>query len=216
MWRPKQSPAGQCANRPPKVRKRQVHGSPPPSYVDTCALRKILASLRPSLLVIITGCVNSNVGKSPSIPEALRVPSNQILIRQVQAVGVQIYECQSTKDEPARFHWTFKAPEAELRDQKGKAVGRHYAGPTWEAYDGSKVVGEVMARDNGADPDAIPWLLLNVTSTSESGLFSHIKSIQRINTSGGNAPAGGCNEALAGKEVRVPYKAEYLFYKSRA
>jgi hypothetical protein len=177
--------------------------------------RNIAAISRLLVLMIISGCVDSNVGKSPSIPEALRVPADLALILEVQASGVQIYECQASKDALPGFRWIFQAPEAELRDRAGSVVGRHYAGPTWEANDGSKVVGEVVARDSSADPNAIPWLLLRVTAASDRGLFSHIKSIQRIDTSGGNAPMDGCSEALVGKETRVPYKAKYLFYGSR-
>jgi hypothetical protein len=113
------------------------------------------------------------------------------------------------------LEWTFKAPEAELRDRANRIFGRHYAGPTWEASDGSSVVGEVAARDAGPDPNAIPWLLLRATSTSGRGVLSETKSILRIGTSGGKAPADGCNEALIGKELRVPYQAEYYFYAAR-
>jgi hypothetical protein len=174
-------------------------------------LRGITAIGHLSAIAIITGCATSNVDSVPSVPGPLRVPASQTLIREVQANGVQIYECKASKDDPGRFDWTFKAPEAELRDQAGNIFGRHYAGPTWEAYDGSRVVGDVRARDNGSDPNAIPWLLLSTTSASGRGVLSQTKSIQRINTSGGKAPAGGCNEAQVGKEVRVPYKAEYVF-----
>src|ERR1017187_9374354 len=112
-----------------------------------------------SAIVIITGCATANIDTVPNVSAPLRVPGSQILIREVQASGVQIYECQASKDDPVRFEWTFKAPQAELRDRAGNIFGRHYAGPTWEAYDGSKVVGEVTARDNSSDPNAIPWLL---------------------------------------------------------
>jgi hypothetical protein len=178
-------------------------------------LRDAAAVWHLSIIAIITGCVTSNVATMPSVPEALRVPANQVLIKQVHATGVQIYECTASKDNPARFEWTFKAPEAELRDRANRIFGRHYAGPTWEARDGSKVVGEVTARDAGPDPNAIPWLLLRATSASGRGVLSDTKSVQRIGTSGGKAPAGGCNEPLLGKELRVPYQAEYNFYASK-
>jgi len=48
----------------------------------------------------------------------------------------------------------------------GNKIAKHYAGTTWESNDGSKVVGEVKAKDNGPDPNAIPWLLLSAKSTS--------------------------------------------------
>ena len=77
------------------------------------------------------------------------------------------------------------------------------------------MVGEVRAKDNGPDPNAIQWLLLSAKSTSGNGVFSQTQSIQRLHTAGGKAPAEGCNQAQAGKESRVPYKAEYYFYIAR-
>ena len=168
-----------------------------------------------SIIAIISGCVTSNVASVPSVPEPLRVPAGQILIQQVHATGVQIYECTASKASPVRFEWALKAPEAELRDRGRRIFGKHYAGPTWEALDGSKVVGEVTARDPGPDPNAIPWLLLKATAASGRGVLSNTKSIQRIGTSGGKAPANGCDETLFGKELRVPYQADYYFYASR-
>jgi Protein of unknown function (DUF3455) len=164
---------------------------------------------------IITGCAASKGDRRSDIPPPLRVPAGQTLIREVQGTGVQIYQCTPSNHDPARFEWAFKAPEAVLRNRSGNVFGRHYAGPTWEAEDGSKVVGEVKARDDGPDANAIPWLLLSATSTSGQGVLSRTDVIQRLRTSGGRAPAGGCDQRVTGKEVRVPYKADYLFYAAR-
>jgi hypothetical protein len=128
---------------------------------------------------------------------------------------VQIYGCQSSAEDAAHFAWVLKAPDAQLSDRAGKMIMRHFAGPTWQATDGSAVVGEVVARDNGPDPDAIAWLLLRAKSTSGSGLLRRTLSIQRLQTLGGKAPAAGCTASQAGSEVRVNYSAEYLFYKAR-
>lgn len=163
----------------------------------------------------MTECAAAPPATPPQVPEALRVPADQMLSQELQATGVQIYACNASKDDPGRFEWTLRAPEAELRDRAGHPVGRHYAGPTWEAADGSKVVGEVQARDGGPDPGAIPWLLLRATSTAGRGIFSQTRSIQRIHTSGGKAPGGGCSETQLGHEARVPYRADYLFYVPR-
>ena len=149
---------------------------------------------------------------APVVPDNLNAPATQTLSREVRAVGVQIYDCKPTKDDPARFEWTFRAPEADLLDTAGKSFGKHYAGPTWESNDGSKVVGEVKARNDGPDANAIPWLLLSAKSTSGVGVLAQITSIQRVQTVGGKAPEGGCSQAQAGKELRVPYSATYYFY----
>ena len=168
-----------------------------------------------STLTILAGCVTAPMPTPPAVPESLAVPAQQILSRKFQADGVQIYECKSSHDAPARMDWVFRAPEAQLRDSAGHIAGRHYAGPTWEANDHSKVVAEVRARIAAPDPDAIPWLLLSATSTTGSGVFGHTMSIQRLNTSGGKAPLSGCDQAHDGQEARVPYKADYFFYALR-
>jgi len=71
----------------------------------------------------------------------------------------------------------------------------------------------VAARSNSPEPNAIPWLLLNAKTASTTGMFAGIKSIQRLHTAGGAAPAGGCSPAQSGQELRVTYSADYLFYE---
>jgi len=153
----------------------------------------------------------SGVLAAKPVPEALRAPTDQVLAFELQATGVQIYECRARKEDPAQFEWIFKAPEAELFDASGQRVGKHYGGPTWESPDGSKVVGEVKAKDTSLSSGSIPWLLLGAKATAGRGLFSPVKSIQRLNTVGGAAPATA-GQAQAGQEVRVPYTATYAFY----
>jgi Protein of unknown function (DUF3455) len=167
-------------------------------------------------VALIAGLVSAHAATAPAVPEGLKVPGTEELSVALQATGVQIYNCAAAKDDPARFEWSFKAPEADLFDTTGKKTGHHYAGPTWESNDGSKVVGELRAKDNGPDANAIPWLLLSAKSTSGSGVFGHTQSIQRLQTSGGKAPATGCDQAQVGKEARVPYKATYYFYNAKS
>lgn len=169
-----------------------------------------------TLGILLAGCATGGSGTMPPLPENLKAPADEMLALEAAATGVQIYECAAGKDQPARFEWVFKAPEAELFDRAGKKIGKHYAGPTWEANDGSKVAGQVKARDNGPDPGAIPWLLLTAKSNSGGGVFGRTTSIQRINTVGGTAPAEGCSQAQAGKQARVPYKATYNFYVAKS
>jgi hypothetical protein len=174
--------------------------------------RGTTAIVRASLLALLSGCATAQVGTVPVMPDSLKVPATQTLSLETRAIGVQIYDCKPSKDDPARFEWVFRAPEADLFDAAGNKIGKHYAGPTWESSDGSKVVGEIRARDDGPDLNAIPWLLLSAKSTSGAGAFGRIASIQRVQTVGGKAPAGGCNPAQAGNEAAIPYRATYYFY----
>jgi hypothetical protein len=165
-----------------------------------------------ALTALLTSCAASRVATEPKIPEQLKVPPAQVLLLDSQASGVQIYVCRASKDDPALFAWVFTAPEAQLFNGAGKVIARHYAGPTWEANDGSKVIGEVVARDDGSDPGAIPWLLLSAKSTAGTGILSRTQFIQRLRTSGGRAPAQSCNQSRVGAKARVPYSADYKFY----
>ena len=134
----------------------------------------------------------------PEVPANLRPPAGQVMFLEALASGVQIYECAPKADQPAAYEWAFRAPEAPLVDRRGRSLGKHYAGPTWESTDGSSVVGEVKARDPGPVPTAIPWLLLNAKSTAGAGVFGATKSIQRVQTVGGLPhPALRCRECQA-------------------
>lgn len=153
------------------------------------------------VLLLLAGC-------SSSIPESLKPPANESLKRVFNARGVQIYECRDD-------NWVFVAPEADLYDLHGNLIGKHYAGPHWEASgDGSKIVGAVKARADAPASGAIPWLLLTTKSVGGRGYFSDVTSVQRVWTSGGVAPAGSC--AGSGAQARVPYTAAYYFFKPRS
>jgi hypothetical protein len=153
--------------------------------------------------------------ESAPVPDSIKVPATEAFSFAATAKGVQIYECRAKKDDPAQFEWVLKAPEAELFDRDGKRIGKHYAGPTWESNDGSKVLGELKARADAKDTNAIPWLLLGVKKHEGEGVFSKVTSIQRVDTVGGKAPAGGCESASAGKEISVSYTATYYFYVAK-
>lgn len=136
-------------------------------------------------------------------------PANEQLLLQVHGQGDQIYTCKS---EAAQFTWMLKAPDAQLFNKDGKPFGKHFAGPSWEANDGSRVTGKAVATAPSPNTDSIPWLLINILSHDGKGVLSSATTIQRINTKGGKAPASGCDASHAGQEVRVSYSADYLFY----
>jgi uncharacterized protein DUF3455 len=181
-----------------------------------------------SALVVLTAPVLAHGGPpEPVVPADLKVPDGNKLFLHLFAVGVQIYTATPSTADPTQLVWTFKAPEADLfrndgredddededrdGDEDDRPFGKHYAGPTWEARDGSKVVGARVAGVT-VDPTAIPWLLLKAVSTSDDGVFSRTTYIQRLHTTGGLAPSTAPTEA--GQEARVPYTAEYFFYRA--
>jgi hypothetical protein len=151
-------------------------------------------------------------GKSqPDVPDKIKAPAGEQIVLKAHASGSQIYVCQPAAD--GKFAWTLKAPEAELRDDQGKTIAHHSAGPSWKHNDGSEVTGKAVARADAPAPDAIPWLLINVVSHSGSGVLSAVTTIQRINTKGGQPPqAAECGAAKQNAEVKIPYTADYYFY----
>ncbi len=133
-------------------------------------------------------------------------------VLELRGEGVQIYACGSVAPAPGGFAWRLKAPDASLRDASGAEVGRHFAGPSWRARDGSTVVGELLVSSPAPDADAIPWLLLRARSHAGQGAFAAVGFIARTHTRGGLAPATGCDRAHLGAEARVPYRATYLLF----
>lgn len=167
-----------------------------------------------SALLVATGCATRPAVMAPDVPVQLRAPADQSVFLEALASGVQVYECAPKPDQPSAFQWIFRAPDAALADRSGRPIGRHYAGPTWESLDGSAVVGEVKSRDPGPSPSAVPWLLLTGKPAAGAGIFSSARSIQRVQTVGGVAPAEACGPANARQIARVPYTATYYFYRA--
>lgn len=168
----------------------------------------------------LLGCAHAPAERTADIPEALRVPATAVLTQQLRATGVQIYRCIIDKNDASHYAWALKAPDADLFDGAGRAIGRHYAGPTWEAKDGSRVTGEVAARVDSPDTNSVAWLLLGAGSVPAAipggGIFAGVRYVQRLHTHGGNAPPQECNQFLVDREVRVPYSAEYWFYADKS
>jgi hypothetical protein len=90
------------------------------------------------------------------------------------------------------------------------SIGRHYAGPNWDYFDGSGVKGTVVASAPGATENDIPWLKLDVVEHRGHGILSSVTAVQRINTKGGVA-LGACE--TAGASLIVPYSADYVFMR---
>ena len=150
----------------------------------------------------------------PVVPSAIEVPDGNKVFLVGHAVGVQIYSCNLIQSD---YRWGFVAPRADLDDDNGKLIISHFGGPTWQARDGSSVVGRVVDRVT-VDAAAIPWLLLAAASTAagaDGDRLVHTTYIQRIATAGGLAPAPAeCNADTAGTTAEVPYTADYYFWKS--
>jgi hypothetical protein len=152
---------------------------------------------------------NQQSGRTPELPsplcDAVQVPAGNRVSSYLFGLGVQIYHWDGTS-------WVFVAPEATLYADPGHQaeVGIHFAGPTWQANDGSTVVGS-HAVPCTPNRGAIAWLRLEATSAPGEGRFAHLTFIQRLNTIGGTAPS--TPGEFIGDEARVPYTSDYVFYR---
>jgi hypothetical protein len=128
------------------------------------------------------------------------------------AEGAQLYECKpdsGDRSEAGALTWQFREPIATLI-LDGKSVGRHYAGPNWDYFDGSAVKGRVAASLPGATSNDIPWLKIEIVDHRNSGMLANVTAIRQINTRGGLAQ-GSCDRA--GDFLSIPYSADYVFLR---
>ena len=155
---------------------------------------------------ICTGAFAADADQVAVVP-----PEDSMLLLEVVADGVQIYTCEA-KD--GGFAWSFKAPEANLFEKQGRQVGTHFAGPTWKMADGSAIVGEVVAKTDAPEKDAIQWLLLRAKAHEGQGILGEAAFIRRTDTKGGVAPTAGCDAGHVSEQVRMRYSAIYQFFSA--
>ena len=178
-------------------------------------------------------------GGAPPVPTGIEAPAGATMFFKAHAIGTQNYVCLPAATGVA---WKFVAPQATLFEtffgSLTQQLATHFLSPnpdenalppraTWQhSLDSSRVWARVMnpAINSSIDPSyveagAIPWLLLTVVGAEagpEGGAFlTHAAFIQRVNTSGGVAPAAGCSQPVeVGAVTLVPYTADYLFYRA--
>ena len=173
-----------------------------------------------TVLMIATAAVLSACASSPmmmkgvdnaALPEAVRVPAGQKQMMATTGVGELTYECREKTSAAGQYEWVFVGPVATLYGGDKKMVGKYYAGPTWEAADGSKVTGKQVAIAP-ASPGNIPLQLVKAEPAMGAGAMTGVSYIQRLNTKGGVAPAMACDAMGKGKRQVVAYEADYVFY----
>jgi hypothetical protein len=147
----------------------------------------------------------------PVVPTDIQVPAGNKVFLKVHAVGTQNYTCNGAGA------WGPAVPAADLFNKHGNQVGTHFGGPTWQYQDGSSVLGVkiagVFVPPPPAPATAIQWLLIHKVSTTTGpdggDKLTRTTYIQRVNTTGGLAPAGAC---VTGTTASIPYTADYYFY----
>ena len=141
----------------------------------------------------------------PSVPDPIQVLDGSKVFLIGHAVGVQIYTCNGTV-------WSSAVPRANLFDDNGKLIITHFAGPTWQAKDGSMVVGHAEASvmvDRHRHSMGAAVRRFNDPRPARE----HHQHPTNPTTGGHTPPAADCNATTAGTVAEVPYTADYYFWK---
>lgn len=179
------------------------------------------STLAVSAVLAMAACASSMGGppmtmySQADLPEAVKVPMGHRVAMETVGAGDIDYECRARKDMAGQFEWAFVGPDAQLRDRAGRVVGRYYGPPaTWESMDGSKITGAQLAVAPASGAGNIPLQLVKANPAMGMGAMQGVSYIQRVATWGGVAPALACGAANLGAKQRVPYRADYIFYKA--
>lgn len=198
--------------------------------------------LMAALVLVFAGSCAAQKIKSPATPAAITPPAGNSAFLMGHADGTQTYVCLP-KDTGASWTVNASRPEATLFSGKDRQIVTHFfshddnpnpdapnplpvGSPTWQSSRDSSVVWAKATQTVVADPDvkscpnkgAIPCLLLQAigSKTGPTGgkHMTQITFIQRLNTTGGTAPASGCSVVGdVGKQALVPYTADYYFFR---
>jgi hypothetical protein len=146
----------------------------------------------------------------------LRPSADEAPAFRLSASGVQVYECREALTQPGQYRWAFVNPDMTLSDPaSGADVATSRSIDEWNSLTDLSSVSAVLRATQHAGGDNLPWAYMRAIPTSQDGMFAGVTSIQRVNTRGGAAPGTGCSADTAGSEARVPFTAEYYFYKRR-
>jgi hypothetical protein len=167
----------------------------------------------------------------PNVPDKIKPEEGSKLFLVGHAFGTQNYICLPSG---AGFKYVLFTPEATLFEHRAKQVTTHFFSPnpeeggtvraTWQhSRDTSSFWGKAIdSIDHTSNPElvaagAIPWVLLAKAGVAEGpgggDTLTKTTFVQRLNTSGGVAPATGCASlADVGKQAFQPYEADYFFY----
>lgn len=214
----------------------------PENQVSRRILRIACAiALAVALMVALSQPAHAARVTPPLVPTDLQVESGNKAFLVGHAIGTQNYFCKPKGDGVAYVLFT---PQATLFNDDDEQVITHFFSPnpdedntdptvvaeqgliraTWQhSRDTSTVWAKLNPKGSSSDPafvrdGAIAWLLLKMAGVQAGptggDTLTKTTFIQRVNTSGGLAPATGCDSlADVGNQAFMPYTADYFFYQ---
>ena len=171
-------------------------------------------ALAPVVLSLLALPAGAALAPPSGLAFNLRPAADEAPAFRLRASGVQVYECRALLTNPDRFAWQFVAPDVTLTDPTtGGDTAVLRSVDLWNSLTDRSSVSAVLRATQSAGTTNLPWTYMRAIPASPDGMFAGVTSIQRVNTSGGAAPPTGCAADTAGSELRVPFTAEYYFYK---
>ena len=189
-------------------------------------------ALASTCLAVLSSGVYAHDRTAPPVPSEIEVSAEYEPFLLGHAIGTQNYICLPAET-ASGFAWTLLGPQATLFNDDDMQIITHFlsrnpdeggmARATWQHSRDTSTVWAQRSKSSSdpefVDQEAIPWLLLEVVGKEGGPTGGHrltkTKYIHRVHTSGGKEPADGCTQpADVGKQVLVPYTADYIFYKA--
>ncbi|WP_308513177.1 DUF3455 domain-containing protein [uncultured Turicimonas sp.] len=179
-------------------------------------MKTYLKALLFTLPICLAGCSTIGDNLSSLIPGAGGVPSKLTPptgkpVLTLQAKGVQVFRCTVDSKGP---YYRFERPDATLYEGSEK-VGTLSGPMSAISYkDGSSIIStRVSAWANPSDPKKdLVLALLSAVPNDKPGVLEGVRYIQRLDTKGG-IPQSNCSQTEAGKLLKVPFTAEFVFWK---
>ncbi|MBA3595534.1 MAG: DUF3455 domain-containing protein [Polaromonas sp.] len=169
-------------------------------------------------LTLMAGCsaprppLSEYLTQQPALPGDIRVPAGHQAVLEARGIGQLQYECQATNRSPWQYAWLPLDRSIELRDSFNNTITLARSARSWVHRDGSELaVREFVEVDNGIVN--LPLQRARVEPSSLPGTLNNISYIQRVRTLGGLPSIRNCSAAELGMRVRVPYEADYVFWR---
>ena len=150
------------------------------------------------------------ISRPAGVAPALSPPAAVEPAFALTASGVQIWQCNALGADG--WGWTYVAPDATLYEGS-RSIATHKVPDLWESLSDRSSVTAVPRANQAAGTGNLSWQLMQAAPLNATGMFAGVTHIQRVNTQGGVPPATGCGAANVGAENRVPFRADYYFYK---
>lgn len=177
------------------------------------------AALIASSCLLLTACSTFEGTSEPKGPESATdvvplslVPAKGKPFLTLFGSGIQTFRC--VKDARG-FFWKFENTQAALKDETGNPAAQ-ISGPMHaiDHLDGSRIISTRIFSwvSSSQNPGDNKNLLMEAVADDKPGALERVLYVQRLKSSGG-IPTQECGPAQLNKFIKVPFKADYVFWK---